>query len=159
MGRIKIDWRSASRESYRKFCLKNPDIKLSFLEYKTIIYAYNETYREYILETGEKGALPLGFGDFSIKKKKRKQTKGLNGKEFINLPIDWKKTREKGKIIYNFNFHTDGYFFGWVWFKNSARIKNADLWYFKPCRSTSRMLGHYIMVDEKYKYLYKEWKV
>ena len=51
------------------------------------------------------------------------------------LPIDWQKTKEKGKVIYNFNYHTEGYFFGWLWFKESLLdLETADLWYFKPSR-------------------------
>ena len=92
------------------------------------------------------------------KMKKRKRTKGINGKEFVNLPIDWKKTREKGKVIYNFNYHTEGYFFGWMWFKSTARFRNSDLWYFKPSRRTSRDLSHYIKAEPKYQHIYHEWK-
>ena len=156
--RVKIDWRSASKENYINFCKKHPSVKLTFEEWRIIIYTYNEAFKEYILETGERAKLPYGFGEFSINKKKRRKMKGIDGKEFVNLPIDWKKTREKGKRIYNFNFHTEGYFFGWVWFKNTARIKHTDLWYFKPSRTTSRLLSHYIKTDDKYQHIYHEWK-
>ena len=155
--RVKIDWRSASRENYKSFCKKHPSIKLSFDEWKNIVYTFNEEFKDYILETGEKAKLPFGFGEFSVNKKKRRKKKGLND-EFVNLPVDWKKTKEKGKIIYNFNYHTEGYFFGWMWFKETARLRNTELWYFKPCRSTSRLLSHYINTNEKYQHLYREWK-
>ena len=85
--------------------------------------------------------------------------KDKDGREFINLPVDWKKTREKGKIIYNFNYDTEGYFFGWVWFKRSTRIRHSVLWYFKPCRNTSRLLAHYIKADPKYQHIYREWQI
>lgn len=155
--RVKIDWRSASKENYNNFCKKHPSIKLSFDEWRNIIYTYTDFFKEYILETGEKAKLPFGFGEFSINKKKRRKKIGLNN-EFVNLPVDWKKTKEKGKIIYNFNFHTEGYFFGWFWFKESTRMKNVHLWYFKPTRTTSRLLSHYIRADDKYQHLYREWK-
>lgn len=155
--RIKIDWRSASKENYNNFCKKNPSIKLSFDEWRNILYSFNEDFKNYILETGEKAKLPFGFGEFSINKKKRRKKKGLND-EFVNLPIDWKKTKEKGKYIYNFNYHTEGYFFGWMWFKDSARLSHTELWYFKPTRTTSRLLSHYLKTDEKYQHLYREWK-
>jgi len=158
MSRTKIEWRSGSKENYLDFCAKYPDIKLSFIEWKNVIYSYNDMFRLYILETGEKVTMPFGFGYFSINKKKRKRKKaGPNGEERFNLPIDWQKTKQKGKIIYNFNYHTDGYFFGWTWFKESARFKQPQLWYFKPCRSTSRLLNHYIITDTKYQHIYKEW--
>lgn len=157
LSRVAVDWRSGSKESYNKFCKKFPTTILTFDEWRNIIYSYNEAFKEYILETGEKAKLPFGFGEFSINKKKRKRTKDKDGKEFINLPIDWQKTKEKGKVIYNFNFHTEGYFFGWVWFKQSARFRNADLWYFKPSRITSRLLAHYLKANDKYMNIYREW--
>jgi len=155
--RTKIDWRSASKENYNDFCKKNPLVQLTFDEWRNIIYLFNEQFKTYILETGEKARIPFGFGEFSINKKKRKKIKNIQGKEYVNLPVDWKRSKEKGKIIYNFNYHTEGYFFGWMWFKDSARIKNVDLWYFKPSRITSRLLSHYINADDKYQYIYHEW--
>jgi len=115
-------------------------------------------YREYLLETGDKVKFPYGFGEFAIIKRKRKKVI-INqlGEEKINLPIDWQKTKEKGKIVYNFNFHTEGFFFGWYWFKDKATFKHAHLWRFIPARATSRILAKYINGDEKYQHIYKEW--
>lgn len=156
--RVKMDWRSSSRENYNAFCKKHPGIKVSFDEWKNIIYTFNESFKNYILETGERAKLPFGFGEFSINKKKRRKVKDVDGKEFINLPVDWQRTKQKGKVIYNFNYHTEGYFFGWVWFKETARLRNTELWYFKPTRTTSRILSHYIKTDSKYQHIYREWK-
>jgi len=156
--RTYIEWRSSSKENYKDFCNKYPDIDIDFQRWKQVIYAFNESFRNYILETGEKIKFPFGLGEFTINKKKRKIKKIIDGKEYINLPIDWQKTRKKGKYIYNFNFHTNGYYFGWVWFKAKTLIRLIDLWYFKPTRATSRMISHYIKVDEKYQDVYREWK-
>jgi nucleoid DNA-binding protein len=158
MPRVKIDWRSSSKDNYKSFCKKHPLIKLTFDEWRNIIYSFNEAFKNYILETGEKAKLPLGFGEFSINKKKRKKFKQVDGVEVINLPIDWQRSKEKGKRIYNFNYHTEGYFFGWMWFRETARLKHTNLWYFKPTRTTSRLLSHYIKTDEKYQHIYREWK-
>ena len=158
MPRVHIEWRSSSKDNYNNFCKKNPNIKITFNEWRNIVYQYNEYFKNYILETGEKARLPFGFGEFSVNKKKRKKFKNIKGEEYINLPVDWQKSKEKGKRIYNFNYHTEGYFFGWIWFKESARIKNVDLWYFKPSRITSRLLSHYIKTDDKYQHIYCEWK-
>lgn len=159
MPRVHVDWRSANVNNYNTFQKAYPDIKITFDEWRNILYMFNEEFQTYILETGEKAKLPGGMGDFSIMKKKRKRIKvAPDGREFINLPVDWKKTREKGKIIYNFNYHTEGYYFGWLWFKKNARFKNSDLWYFKPSRNTSRLLAHYIKTDNKYQYIYQVWK-
>ena len=158
MPRVHIEWRSSSKENYINFCKKNPNIIITFNEWKNIVYQYNEYFKNYILETGEKARLPFGFGEFSVNKKKRKKFKNIKGEEYINLPVDWQRSKVKGKRIYNFNYHTEGYFFGWMWFKESARIKNVDLWYFKPSRTTSRLLSHYIQTDNKYQNIYMQWK-
>jgi len=156
--RIAVEWRSTSKDNYIKFRKKHPSIKISFDEWKNIIYTFNEDFKTYILETGDKARLPAGFGEFSVNKKITKRIKILpDGREFINLPVDWKKTKEKGKKIYNFNYHTEGYRFGWIWFKKAARFKNTDLWYFKPSRTTSRLLSHYLKTDNKYQHIYKRW--
>ena len=158
MPRVKIDWRSSSKDNYKGFCKKHPLVKLTFDEWRNIIYTFNEAFKNYILETGEKAKLPFGFGEFSINKKKRKKFKQVDGVDVINLPIDWQKSKEKGKRIYNFNYHTEGYFFGWMWFRETARLKHTNLWYFKPTRTTSRLLSHYIKTDDKYQHIYREWK-
>jgi hypothetical protein len=155
--RTKVDWRSCSKSNYLDFRKKNPSVTITFDEWKKVLYTFNEGFRKHILETGDKDRLPFGFGEISINKKKRKRIKSNNGKEFINLPIDWKKTKEKGKVIYNFNYHTEGYFFGWHWFKKTARFKHSDLWYFKPFRTTSRLITEYINKDNKYQHIYREW--
>jgi nucleoid DNA-binding protein len=156
--RVKVDWRSGSTANYKAFKKEYPNIDISIDQWRSILYGFNDKFKEYILETGEKIKMPFGFGEFSINKKKRKQFKvDEDGKEFINLPVDWKKTKEKGKKIYNLNHHTEGYFFGWVWFKSTASMKNSDLWFFKAGRTTSRLLSHYINVDKKYQNIYAEW--
>jgi nucleoid DNA-binding protein len=158
MARVKVDWRSSSKDNYKNFCKKNSLIQITFDEWRNIIYSFSDAFKNYILESGDKARLPYGFGEFSINKKKRKRYKIVNGEEIINLPIDWQKSKEKGKRIYNFNYHTEGYFFGWVWFKESTKFRNVDLWYFKPSRNTSRLLSHYIKTDDKYQHIYNEWK-
>lgn len=157
MSRVAVDWRSASKDNYKDFCKTYPSLSLSYDEWRNILYGFNDSFKEYLLETGDKARLPMGFGEFGIKKKKRVKTKKTGDKEYVNLPIDWKRSKEKGKVIYNFNFHTEGYFFGWMWFKKTARFKHSDIWYFKPCRNTSRLLSHYLKIDDHYQHLYKEW--
>lgn len=159
MARVKVEWRSGSKENYIDFCKKHPDVTLSYLDWRSIIYKFNEEFRAYVLETGEKVRLSYGFGEFSIIKKKRRKMTVVDGKSYVNLPIDWQKTKEKGKVIYNFNYHTEGFYFGWYWFKKIASFRHSALWFFKPCRTTSRLLSHYIKTDDKYQHIYREWKL
>jgi len=155
--RTPVEIRSVDKSIYQNFCKNNPEINISLDEWRNIIYTFNESFREYLLETGDAGRLPSGFGEFRVVKKKRKRVKTApDGRQFINLPVDWKKSKEKGKIVYNFNFDTEGYFFGWKWLKETTRLKLSDFWYFKPSRNTSRLITHYLKADPKYQFLYEE---
>ena len=107
MPRVKIEWRSASLDNYKAFCKKEPTIRITFDEWLNIIYTFNESFRNHILETGDKLKLPYGFGEFSINKKKRKRMVTVDGIDRVALPVDWQKTKIKGKVIYNFNYNTD----------------------------------------------------
>jgi len=152
-----IEFRTASKTQYKDFCEKHPQMNISWDQWRNIIYTFNESFKTYLLETGDRVRLPGGIGDFAISKKKKRKFTGQNN-EYINLSVDWKKYQEKGKIIYNFNHHTDGYILWWKWFKKTGRFQNTVLWMFKPCRATSRLLAHYIKTDPKYQHLYNEWK-
>lgn len=159
MGRVKVGWRSASREQYDDFCRNNKLIRITFEEWKEIIYKFNYDFRDYILTYGDKIKIPFGFGYISISKRKSRKYKLVNGVQKIILPIDWKKTKEKGKRIYNFNYHTEGFRFKWVWFPKTARFKYSKLWIFKPSRASSRKITEYINNKEgDFQNVYREWK-
>jgi hypothetical protein len=157
--RQKYEYRMASRENYEQFISEHSDIKLSFTEWQNIIYTFNYNFRDYLLETGDKAKLPWGIGEFAVNKKKMKSTfvHPETGKEYRILPVDWKKTREKGKYIYHLNKHTNGYRYKWKWFISSSRLFKADIWVFKPSRVSSRLINHYIQQSEEYQHIYKEW--
>lgn len=148
MPRVKYGYRTASKETYNKFKLKYPEIQCEFNEFVNILQSYSELFREYILETGDVAKLIWGFGYFTILKKKKNRYKrnlvDSNGNPRLNLPIDWKATKEEGKPIYNFNFHTDGYSYWWKWYKKSSRQYLSQFWYFKASRTTSRELAKYL---------------
>jgi nucleoid DNA-binding protein len=157
MSRVKVEYRTGERKVYDQFCLKYPDITINFDEWKEIIYTYNSLFREYLLETGDRAKLPYGIGTFAIAKKKPKKTKTYAGKEYMNMPIDWQKSRKAGKRIYNFNAHTDGNRFRWLWFNRGyRRFYHSDLWTFKPSRETSRKITEYLKRPRQVD-LYKQW--
>jgi len=153
-----IEYRQASKVNYERWKEANPSMLLTFVEYQNIIYTFNTLFRDYLLETGEKGKLPWGVGDFVIVKYKKKRTKILpDGREVFNLPVNWKETRKAGHYIYHLNRHTEGFGFRWKWFPNTARYKGADIWIFKPSRITSRILNHYLTTQSEYQHRYFEW--
>jgi hypothetical protein len=158
MPRVKVSYRTVSREVYDRFCVANPDVKLSFDKWLEIIYTFNYNFRDHILETGDRCKLPWGLGTFSISKKKTIRTVIYNGKEFTVMAVDWAKTKKVGKKIYHLNSHTDNYRYKWRWFVKDARIYLADIWIFKPSRVSSRKLAEYLKrPNSHYPQIYREW--
>lgn len=158
MGRPRVSYRSTSKKTYERFCQKHPEHRISFKKWKEVLRTFNESFRDYILETGDRCKLPYGFGDFSISKKKTRRFRTTaDGNEVIALPIDWQKTKQKGKRIFLFNDHTDGYRFRWYWFKSGLRLLGGKYLAFKPARTSSRKLAEYLKKNTYYQHLYQEW--
>lgn len=155
--RCKVEYRSTGKEVFKRFKQKYPQYNISYYEWSNIIYNFNYAFRDHLLETGEKCKFIHGFGEFAITKWKPKKIVEVDGVEKINLPVDWKKTREHGKYIYHMNFSTDGYKFKWQWFNKKARFTFSTLFNFKPSRVTSRLLKHYLSLPD-YKDKYLSWK-
>lgn len=153
--RQKREYRMVSKESFEVFKKKNPTIKINYDTWKSIIYRFNYSFRDHLLESAEKAKLPWGFGEFAVKKIKSKKVVNWNGKDVIKLPVDWKKSKEMGKKIYHFNYHTEGYRFAYKWFIGTARFKNSNLFVFKAYRTSSRKIKEYI--EKGYDKKYLEW--
>lgn len=160
--RIKVEYRTAGKGAYEKFCKAYPDIHLTFDEWKKILYTFNDLFREYILDTGAKTKMPNGLGYFAITKKKLKKFKNFKdseGNNYVNLPIDWAKTKKAGKKIYHTNPHTDGWKASWMWFRDTARFYQSDIWNFNPSRISSRLINKYLKIpNSPYLQKYKNWK-
>lgn len=156
--RISVEYKSASKETFKRFKEKNPDIKITYTLWANIIYNFNYAFRDMLFESGSKCKLPYGFGDFAVMKYKPKKfiISPINGEEYVNLPIDWIKSKAAGKRIYHMNYHTEGFRFKLKWFITSARFYKSIIWSFKPSRVTSRLITHYISQGYQDKYL--EWK-
>ena len=142
--RVPVDFRQSSKELYEEFVKESPEIKISYDKFKDVIYGFNYLFRDYILETGELVKYPFGGGEFSVEKKHKKKIKVVDGKEYVILPVDWKRTKELGKKVYIFNSHSDGYSFKWFWTNLNARFHLADTFMFKPFRESSRKLKDYV---------------
>lgn len=158
--RLKVEYRTVSKESYNTFIVKYPSLKstLSYDKYKENIYICNNLMVEYVLKTGNTIKLPHGFGDLTIRKKKLKPKKIFNGKTYINLKIDWAKTKKEGKYIYHTNEHSDGYNYRWIWKPSSARFFFSSLWNFKPHRDASRAIAKFVnKPNSNYKDIYLEY--
>lgn len=154
--RLKRDYRSSSRKNYDAFCLKYPEISITFSKWKQILFTANKKFITHALETGSPVKLPHGFGVLAVHKWQVRSYKinKATGEKIITLPVDWKKTREEGKKIFNFNFHTTGCGYKWKWFPKMARLPESPVWVFRPARSISREITRYV-ANSYYAQLYR----
>lgn len=158
MPRVSVEYRSTGKDVFERFKQKHPTINITYTQWASVIYEFNYSFRDYLLETGRKEKFPYGFGWWAITKWRPKKRVDVNGQEIINLPVNWKKTKEYGKKIYHMNYNTEGFKFKWQWFYKSARFYKSSIWMFKPSRVTSRLLKHYLDIpDANYQYRYNEW--
>lgn len=160
MSRVKKEYRSNSKQRYQEFLKENniSEKELSFDKFSKNLEVCNWMFIEYALRTGEKISLPYGFGPIVVTKKKYKTFKEKDGKKYVNLKVNWKKTKEVGKKVYHTNEHTDGYNFRWMWFPGEAKLPLSDIYMFKPGRYMSRAINKYLRKDKNnYKDIYLEW--
>jgi hypothetical protein len=157
--RVKREYRSGSRQAYDSFCARHPLIQISFEKWKQILVTANTMFISHALETGDPVKLPYGFSVLAIHRWQLKTFKlnPVTGEKIITLPIDWKKTKEEGHKVYNFNFHTSGYGYKWKWFPKMARINEPSVWVFRPARAVSRAITKYVR-NGFYAQLYKEYQ-
>lgn len=158
MSRPVVGYRTASKESYDKFCQDNPSVEITYDKFKEVIYTYNSLLVTHMLETGEPIKFPFGLGEVVVNKYKPKRYRIDNhGVERINMPIDWAETKKQGKHIYHLNMHTEGYKFYWMWNYWKSRIKHAWMWKFEMARVNSRLLKTYLKKpNSKHKDIYRE---
>jgi len=154
--RTKYEYRSASREVFKRFKEKHPEVDLKYTDWCNIVYSFNYGFRDYCLETGRKAKFPYGIGVFCITKFKQPKIKVVDGVSHINMNVDWKKTKEKGFRVFHMNNHTEGFGFRWYWIFGTQRFFQSEIWSFKPSRVSSRLINHYIKQNYSSKYL--DWK-
>jgi hypothetical protein len=160
MSRRKKEYRSISRENYDRFLIEHnlKETDISYAKYCKNIEVCNWMFVEYALRTGLKVHLPYGFGAIAVNKKMLKRYKEYKGKKYVNLRINWAKTKELGKKVYHTNEHSDGYNFRWIWFSDDSKLHLSDLYVFKPGRYPSRAINKYVRKPGgQYKELYLEW--
>jgi hypothetical protein len=150
-----IEYSSGDPCNYKDYMKENPESTLSYEAWLNIIRTFNEMFREYLLQTGERERIPYGMGSIAVNKSKTIATVVIAGRECPVLPIDWEKSRIAGRTIRITNNHSDGFRFKWRYFRNESTMRMKELWCFKPNRETSRMIVNYVKGEDGHKYIEK----
>ena len=146
MPRPLIEKRVNSLESFKKFKKENHQVEIKYTLFSEILQSCGRLHSEHTLKVNLL-KLPNRMGEIYIIAKNLIM-KNKEGK--IILPIDWKKTKELGKVVYHVNSSTDSYFHV-KWF-NYKSTKGPVFWKFIPNRlEIQRKIKDYIDFTDYYR--------
>ena len=123
---------------------ENKRINLSIQEYKNIVHTCNQELSDMIALEGTYIMLPYSLGELGIIK--RKVTFQDNELKAMFDYAHFKKTGEKKLHLHK---HKD-YAARWFWKKRTCRIKNRNMYSFKPTRTNTGKVGKIMKEDFGY---------
>ncbi len=141
-----------------KYYLKNRPLKgldrdynVSRKEYRDIVCDFNKEIAEEIVVNAYEFIMPSKLGTIFVGKRKSRIELDENGEvKYTNYPIDWMESKKRGKIIRNFNEHTDGYRCYWCYTKTTANYNNKSIYFFRATRTNTRFLAKVLKDKENY---------
>lgn len=168
MPRPTFDYRTTSIEGWKKFKKDYPKLakKLGKTRWIKIIRDLNFSHFLYMIETGNFVRFPYGLNMIGITKFKKKLRffTDKNGNKHPSLPIDWKRSKEEGKLIHHINYHTDGHIMGLFWNQSNSRFPFNKYYKIDGVRKVNRHLAQYLLsssdpnkIDKFINDPYKSW--
>lgn len=135
---------SHTYHSMYKYYKTNSPYKVEYSLYKRILDRMSQIIAEAVLDRSEGFKMPCGLGYIQVGKY---QPKNYNSK---SLSIDYKLTREYGKVIYHLNEHSNGYKYRLHWSK--VPMTFADRYKYQLClvRANKRKLAQLIFNKHDY---------
>ena len=115
--------------------------KISSKEYKDVCYAFNQKVSQGALD-GKLMYLPFSMGSLRIKRKEVNYEKPA---------IDWKATKDEGKVLYHMNHHSDGWRAVWKWSKMNNLIANLVVYSFTASRDNKRAVAKIMKQKNEYR--------
>lgn len=112
--------------------------------FNKFIRALNTEITEQFLSKPQDVQLPQNCGTIGIRKSKMRFDCRRS------LRVDWKKTKELGKVIYHLNDHRNNYRYNINW--NKGQTTNIRIYSFVPPRSTSRRLAQILLTNPSMDY-------
>ena len=108
--------------------------QIDYTTYRKIITDYFMFIRDEVLEKSREFKMPCRLGKVFIFKRKPKSW----SKE--SLCVDFKTTKEIGKVVYHTNEHSDGYKYRFYWSKLKSLIPNKIKYQLVVTRHNKRRL-------------------
>ena len=130
---------------YRKYYKKDATSKQV---YDKVMELFHKKLMEKVIAESEEVNLPL-LGSLRIKKKQ----------QYIDIDdpsryvsIDWKATKECGKRVLHLNEDRNGYYYRFLWNKDTQKIRNKSIYKFVTTRNNKRTLAKTLKTNAKIDY-------
>lgn len=115
---------------------------IGYTKYRQLLTDYFKYIRDEVLERSKEFKLPCRLGTICIVKHKPKQYNGQS------LRIDYKASKDLGKMVFHLNEHSDGYKFRIYWNKTQSTAVNKTKYQLVMTRSNKRRLAQIIKNKE-----------
>lgn len=127
-------------KDYIKDIPKESAYYVTYNEYAKIVGLFYKEVSSKIIKDAEVFSLPFRMGNTYVEKK---------ALDYNNRPpIDWQLTTQHGKVIYNFNEHSNGYKYEMKWSKILAALHNIYLYRLVYTRANKRKVAKHIKEKE-----------
>jgi hypothetical protein len=136
-----------TRETFKLY-RKEVKSPVNINTYLTIFYQFVNFIMDKIMD-GQIVTLPAGLGQLGILGRKITPKVDDEG-NIIGLSPNWRRTKGKEKILYNFNEHSNGVRYKLTWFKKNMRISYKDLYSFKLSKTNKRKIWRNILAGKEY---------
>ena len=117
--------------------------QIDYTTYRKIITDYFMFIRDEILEKSREFKMPCRLGSLFIMK--RKPLKWDSG----SLRIDYKTSKDLGKVVYHLNEHSDGYKYRFCWSKVKSLVPYKIKYQLIVTRHNKRRLAQIIKNKER----------
>lgn len=118
---------------YKKNAIDKGKPYVNYTTYNKLLKEINKTIRHKIIYEAETLNVPYHLGKLYIRKFHTTYSE-TNRKVWR---VDYKATKEAGKVIY----HGEAYGYTFKWNKWDAKLNGKKFYSFKPCRTASRMIA------------------
>ena len=130
-------------EYYLSYVNKSDIYQIDYKLYHSILIDYFKFIQDEIVEQGREFKMPCRLGSLFIMK--RKPLKWDSG----SLRIDYKTSKDLGKVVYHLNEHSDGYKYRFCWSKVKSMVPYKIKYQLIVTRHNKRRLAHIIKNKER----------
>ena len=111
---------------------------VDYTTYRKILTEYFKYLMSQVMDKSREIKLPCRLGTLSIVKRRPKNY------DSKSLRIDYKESKEQGKIIYFINDHSDFFKYRFYWNKQNCMTPNKSKYQFVATRANKRRLAQII---------------